>query len=53
MATEKQKITESYPLPAYNYRVIIEGSETMAFSEVSGLEIDHDHVLYRLSLIHI
>ncbi len=47
MATEKQRITESYPLPAYNYRVIIEGSETMAFSEISGLEIDHDHVLYR------
>lgn len=47
MATDKQKIIESYPLPAYNYRVIIDGSEAMSFSEVSGLEIDHEHVLYR------
>ncbi|MEM9685815.1 MAG: phage tail protein [Bacteroidota bacterium] len=47
MATDKQRIIESYPLPAYNYRVIIEGKEAMAFSEVSGLEIDYEHVLYR------
>lgn len=47
MATDKQRIVESYPLPAYNYRVIIEGNAAMAFSEVSGLEIDYEHVLYR------
>ncbi|MEM0938997.1 MAG: phage tail protein [Bacteroidota bacterium] len=47
MATDKQRIIERYPLPAYNYQVIIEGSETMSFSDVSGLEIDHEHVLYR------
>ncbi len=47
MATDKQKISESYPLPVYNYRVIIDGNETMSFSDVSGLEIDHEHVLYR------
>ena len=27
--------------------MIIDGSEAMSFSEISGLEIDHDHVLYR------
>ena len=47
MATDKQRIIDSYPLPAYNYQVIIEGSEVMSFSDVSGLEIDHEHVLYR------
>ncbi|KZS40933.1 hypothetical protein AWE51_24340 [Aquimarina aggregata] len=47
MATDKQKIIEDYPLPVYNYRVIINGSETMSFSEVSGLEIDHEHVMYK------
>ena len=47
MATDKQRIIETYPLPAYNYRVIIDGSEVMSFSEVSGLEIDYEHVLYR------
>ncbi|MEP5340744.1 MAG: phage tail protein [Algibacter sp.] len=47
MATDKQKIIENYPLPVYNYRVIIDGKATMSFSDVSGLEIDHEHVLYR------
>lgn len=47
MATEKANISASYPLPVYSYRVIIDGSETMSFSEVSGLEIEHEHVLYR------
>lgn len=47
MATDKKRISESYPLPAYNYRVIIDGNEAMSFSEVSGLEIDYEHVLYR------
>ncbi|WP_298310735.1 phage tail protein [uncultured Aquimarina sp.] len=48
MATDKQTIVESYPLPVYNYRVIIDGiAEDMSFSDVSGLEIEHDHVLYK------
>ena len=36
-----------YPLLAYNFRVVVDDSETMAFSEVSGLNIEHDHLLYR------
>lgn len=47
MAIDKQKISEIYPLPVYNYQVTINGVEIMSFSEISGLEIDHDHVLYR------
>ena len=47
MATDKQKITDNYPLPVYNYRIFINGNEAMSFSEVSGLEIDYEHVLYR------
>ncbi len=47
MAIEKEYIASNYPLPVYSYRVVIDGSETMAFSEVSGLEIEHDHILYR------
>lgn len=48
MAVSKQTIVESYPLPVYNYRVIIDGiTAGMSFSEVSGLEIDYDQVLYR------
>jgi len=38
---------DAYPLPVYNYRVTVDKSETMSFTEVSGLEIDHDHILYR------
>ncbi len=47
MAIDKEHIASGYPLPVYNYRVVVDGSETMAFSEISGLEIEHDHILYR------
>lgn len=47
MAKEELGINVDYPLAAYNYRVTVDNSETMSFSEVSGLEIDHEHVLYR------
>lgn len=47
MATENTNINDSYPLPAYNYRVTVDNTETMSFTEVSGLEIEHDHILYR------
>ncbi|MCG8700912.1 MAG: phage tail protein [Bacteroidales bacterium] len=47
MATNKNQIIESYPLPAYSYRVIVNGSIVMSFSEVSGLDIDYEHILYR------
>lgn len=46
MATSRDTITKSYPLPAYNYRVTIE-SDTIAFSEVSGLAIEHETVIYK------
>ncbi len=47
MAVDKQRIIENYPLPVYNYQVTINGIEIMSFAEISGLEIDHDHILYR------
>lgn len=47
MAKGSADISGNYPLAVYNYRVTVDNSETMSFSEVSGLEIDHDHVLYR------
>jgi len=45
MALTKDQIRTDYPLPAYNYRVDI-GADTVAFSEVSGLEISIDTVSY-------
>lgn len=47
MATSSADIGASYPLVVYNYKVIVDNSETMSFSEVSGLEIDYEHILYR------
>lgn len=41
------KGNDSYPLPVYNYRVTVDNSEIMSFTEVSGLQIEHDHILYR------
>ncbi|MBL8473311.1 MAG: phage tail protein [Rhodocyclaceae bacterium] len=43
-------IKAEYPLPAYNYRVTIlnDGkSETIGFSEVSGLSVAYDPVTYK------
>lgn len=47
MATTKADITSGYPLPSYNYRVTVDGSTTMSFSEVSGLKIEHESVIYK------
>ena len=48
MALTKEEIKTAYPLPVYNYRVEI-GSDTVAFSEVSGLSIKYDTVTYKES----
>ncbi len=48
MAVEKKTIMDHYPLPVYNYKVTIDGvAEGMSFSEVSGLEIEHEYVHYK------
>lgn len=45
MALSKSAMT-AYPLPVYNYRVTV-GGETFAFSEVSGLAMEYDKVIYK------
>lgn len=45
MATSKKKMKSDYPLPVYNYQVVI-GSESVAFAEVSGLEISYQKLSY-------
>jgi phage tail-like protein len=50
MATTAETIRNEYPLPVYNYRVEI-GSEAIAFSEVSGLNIAYDVGTYKESPI--
>jgi len=47
MASNETSLEVEYPLAAYNYRVTVDNSETLSFSEVSGLRIEHEHVLYR------
>ncbi len=46
MLPDPEPIKVSYPLPAYNYRVTVEGS-TMGFSEVSGLNVEYETVTYK------
>jgi phage tail-like protein len=50
MAISPEAIRTEYPLPVYNYRVEIE-SETIAFSEVSGLSIGYEVSTYKESPI--
>lgn len=49
MALPIEDIRNDYPLPAYNYRISI-GVDTLSFSEVSGLSIEHEVVTYRHGL---
>ena len=46
MTLKQDKIKASYPLPVYNYRVTI-GSQTLGFSEVSGLSVEYETVTYK------
>ena len=46
MATNKDQIKSSYPLPVYNYRVTID-QLTLGFSEVSGLSVEYEPVTYK------
>lgn len=45
MALTTAEIKKSYPLPVYNYKVEIAGV-AIAFTEVSGLTIEHDTTTY-------
>tara|TARA_R110002073_G_scaffold104648_5_gene236922 strand:- start:20 stop:490 length:471 start_codon:yes stop_codon:yes gene_type:complete len=45
MALTKEQIATTYPLPAYNYRVEIDG-QTVGFSEVSGLSVSYETSTY-------
>src|SRR5271157_5027358 len=45
MGISKADIKAAYPLPVYNYKVEI-GKDTVAFSEVSGLTIQHQTTTY-------
>ena len=45
MAMTKDQIKTAYPLPAYNFRVEIDG-QTVGFSEVTGLSIGYETISY-------
>lgn len=46
MALTKTEIKAQYPLPVYNYQVTL-GDTTVAFSEVSGLQMQREPITYR------
>ncbi|MFK0733588.1 MAG: phage tail protein [Gloeotrichia echinulata GP01] len=47
MATSVKDIKNKYPIPVFYYRVTIEGQDAIAFSEVSGLNIEYETITYR------
>lgn len=46
MADNAADIAQRYPLPAYRFRVTVDG-QTIGFSEVSGLSVEYETVTYR------
>lgn len=49
METAKTERTSAYPLPVFNYRVQV-GAEVLSFSEVSGLSLEYEKVVYKHGL---
>src|SRR5262245_9190444 len=49
MALDKDTIKSTYPLPVYNYRVTV-GSLTLGVSEISGLSVEYQPVIYKHGL---
>jgi phage tail-like protein len=47
MATTVEDIKNAYPLPAFHYRVEIDGMNPIAFSEISGLNITRETITYK------
>ncbi|MEH1993127.1 phage tail protein [Nostoc sp.] len=47
MATSTEEIKNSYPIPVFYYRVTIDGDDSHAFSEVSGLSIEYETITYK------
>ncbi|MDZ8082834.1 MAG: phage tail protein [Nostoc sp. DcaGUA01] len=47
MATSTEDIKNNYPIPVFYYRVTIDGDDSHAFSEVSGLSIEYETITYR------
>lgn len=52
MATSKEQQKSTYPLPVYNFRVVV-GEETMSFTEISGIVIEHNSLTYRHGLSYL
>lgn len=46
MATSVKDIKDTYPIPVFYYRVTINGDDSHAFSEVSGLSIEYEIITY-------
>jgi phage tail-like protein len=47
MATTIDDIKNKYPLPVFFYRVTIDGEDSIAFSEVSGLNSQYETITYK------
>ncbi|WP_445633101.1 Phage tail protein [Nostoc sp. DSM 114161] len=47
MSTSAEDIKNNYPIPVFYYRVTIDGDDSHAFSEVSGLSIEYETITYR------
>ena len=47
MATTVEEMKNNYPIPAFHYRVEIDGMEPIAFTEISGLNISRETITYK------
>ena len=52
METANTERGAAYPLPVFNYRVQV-GVELLSFSEVSGLSLEYDKVIYKHGLSYL
>lgn len=50
MATSVTEIKKRYPIPVYYYEVMIDKLDPIAFSEVSGLDVEFEPITYRTGM---
>ena len=52
MAIAKETVAEAYPIPVFQYLVNIDGIDSIACSEVSGLNIEVQPITYKDGMSH-
>jgi phage tail-like protein len=52
MAQSVSDIKKNYPIPVYNFRVMVDNT-VISFTEIAGIQLEYEHVTYRHGLSYL